>query len=165
MRKRKEVSTKIEEVKIALEETKNKIEFQKLQCVYLADTHPELTAKAIGEIVRLSEHRVKIIHANFRKSGMASVKDKRGGRYREYMTVDEETKFLEPFEQKGQSGSLIVANEIKKAYEAKIGKEVAESTIYRLLSRHDFRKIVPYKRHKKADVEKQEAFKKTSSLS
>ena len=54
--------------------------------------------------------------------------------------------------------------EIKKAYEAKVGKEVAESTIYRLIARQGFRKIVPYKRHPKADVEEQEAFKKTSSV-
>ena len=162
MRKRKQVSNDIEMVKVAMDETNNKMEFQRLQCVYLADTQPNLTAKAIGEIVRLSDHRVKIIHANFRKNGMESIKDKRGGRYREYMSFNEEAKFLEPFEEKGKSGALVVVSGIKKAYEAKIGKKVAESTIYRLLERHGFRKIVPYKRHTKANIEEQEAFKKTS---
>ena len=164
MRKRKQVSNNIAEVKTALEKTSSKMEFQRLQCVYLADTQPNLTAEAIAEIVRLSAHRVKIIHTNFRKYGMPSIEDKRGGRYREYMSVDEETKFLEPFEEKSKSGTLVVVGEVKKAYESKIGKKVAKTTIYRLLDRHGFRKIVPYKRHKNADAEEQEAFKKTSSL-
>ena len=57
--------------------------------MYLTDTQPNMTAEAIAEVVRLSAHRVKIIHTNFRKYGMDSIKDKRGGRYREYMSVEE----------------------------------------------------------------------------
>ena len=94
---------------------------------------------------------------------MSSIKDKRGGRYRENMTLAEEADFLEPFIEKGKTGALAVAGEIKRVYEEKVGHTVAESTIYRLLDRHGFRKIVPYKRHKKAKTEDQEAFKKTSS--
>jgi len=56
----------------------------------------------------------------------------------------------------------VVAAEVKRVFEVKVGKKVTESTIYRLLARHEFRKIVPYKRHKKANAEEQEAFKKTS---
>lgn len=163
MRIRKLVSKDIEEVKAALDTTTSKTEFQRLQSVYIADTQPELSAKSIAEIVRLSTHRVKMIHSNFRKHGMDSIKDKRGGRYREYMSGAEEVEFLKPFEEKSKTGALAVINEVKKAYEAKIGKKVAKSTIYRLLDKHGFRKIVPYKRHKKANVEEQEAFKKTSS--
>jgi transposase len=161
MRRRKPVSNNIEEVKVALEKTDSKTEFQRLQCVYLADTQPNQTAESIAEIVRLSTHRVKIIHMNFRKYGMDSIKDKRGGRYREYMSIDEETEFLKQFEEKSKSGTLVVVGEIKKAYETKIGKKVAKTTIYRLLDKHGFRKIVPYKIHKKADIAEQEAFKKT----
>ena len=162
MRKRQQVAKDLEEVKTAMDKTKNKKEFQKLQSVYLADTQPDLTAEKIGEIVRLCAYSVKMIHSNFRKNGMKSIIDKRGGRYRENMTFDEEIEFLKPFEEKSKSGTLVTAGGIKKAYEEKIGKEVAESTIYRLLDRHGFRKIVPYQRHKKADIEAQEAFKKTS---
>lgn len=162
MRRRKQVSKDIDEVKAALGKTNSKVEFQRLQCVYLADTQPDLSAEAIADIVRLSTHRVKIIHMNFRKSGMDSIKDKRGGRYREYLSIDEEAEFLKPFEEKSKSGALAVVGEIKKAYEVKIGKKVAKTTIYRLLDKHGFRKIVPYKRHKKATIAKQEAFKKTS---
>ena len=123
-----------------------------------------MPAKKIGEITQYSERRVKAVHAKYRKEGIKGLVDSRGGRHRQYMSLDEEALFLAPFEEKSKSGALVVANEIKKAYEARIGKKVAEST-YRLLDRHGFRKIVPYKRHRKADVEAQEAFKKTSSPS
>jgi transposase len=124
-----------------------------------------MPAKKIGEMTLYSESRVWAIHADYRKNGLSSLFDARGGRYREYMTLAEEIEFLAPFIEKGQTGALTVAGEVKQAYEAKIGKGVAESTIYRLLERHEFRKIVPYKRHKKANTEEQEAFKKTSQPS
>jgi len=164
MGKRKPVTTDIDEVKKAMDKTKSKKEFQKLQSVYLADTQPDLKAGAIGNIVRLSAYSVKMIHSNFRKYGINSVVDKRGGRYRENMTYEEEVEILKPFEEKSKTGALVIVGKIKKAYEAKIGREVAESTIYRLLDRHGFRKIVPYKRHRKANKAEQEAFKKTSSV-
>jgi len=129
--------------------------------VYLADTKPELTAEEIGFITGVKTHRVKMIHSNFRKIGMDSIEDKRGGRYRENLSLDDEAKFLESFEKKGKTGTLVVLGEVKKAYEEKVGRVVAKSTIYRLFDRHGFRKIVPYKRHKKANKQEQEAFKKT----
>ena len=160
MRKRKQVARDINEVRQAMSMTTSKAEFQRLQCVYLADTQPELSAERIGEIVSLCAHRVKIIHGKFRKHGMASIKDKRGGRYRENMTFDEEAELLSGFEEQSQSGKLVVVGKIKSAYEEKIGRETAESTIYRMLSRHGFRKIVPYQRHPKTDIQAQESFKK-----
>ena len=42
------------------------------------------------------------------------------------------------------------------------GKAVARSTVYRLLERHGWRKVVPRPRHPKADVAAQAAFKKGS---
>ena len=163
MRERKKVANNINEVKEAMDKTESKKEFQKLQSIYLADTQPSLTAGRIGNIVRLSAYRVKMTHSNFRKYGMKSITDKRGGRHSENMTRDEGIEFLKPFEEKSKSGTLIVASEIKTAYEAKIGREAAGPTICRLSDKHGFRKIVPYKRHKKADMEGQKTFKKTSS--
>ena len=107
MRKRSKIAENIEEVKQEMNKAKSKRIFQRLQSVYLADTQPDLTASDIANIVRLSTHSVKMIHSNFRRNGMSSIVDKRGGRYREYMTVDEEKAFLKPFEEKSKTGSII----------------------------------------------------------
>ena len=162
MPKRRELGDGVEKITAAMKDSKKASEYRRLLCIYLGMVYPEMTAKKIGEITQYSESRVWALHADYRKRGMDALTDTRGGRYREYMSPDEEANFLEAFEEKSKTGALVVIGEVKQAYEAKIGKEVAESTIYRILDRQGFRKIVPYKRHPKTDSERQETFKKTS---
>lgn len=164
MAKRKVIGEDIELVKKAMEETKCKAEFRRLQCIYLADTRPDMTAKEIAQITLFTESNVKKIHSTFRKTGLDSVKDKRGGRYRENLTIEQEESLLKQFEKQSESGKLIEASKIKEEYEKQLGKKVNKSVVYRMLERHGFRKIVPYKRHPKAKKEEQEAFKKTSLI-
>ena len=151
----------ISEITRAMKGCKKPDEYRRIQCVYLGMRYPNMTAKQIGEATLYSESRVWAIHSEYRKNGLAGLSESRGGRYRENMTYEEEVAFLAPFIEESKTGSIVVIGKIKKAYEEIVGKEVAESTIYRLLDRHGFRKIVPYKRHKKADTEEQETFKKT----
>lgn len=158
---RKELPGRIEEVSAAMKEQKNSDEYRRIQSVYLGMLYPQMSAEEIGRITLFSKSRVWVIHARYREGGIENLLDKRGGRYRENMTYDEERELLSKFKEQSESGSLTVAGKIKKEYEEKVGREVAESTIYRMLSRHGFRKIVPYKRHPKSNMEEQEAFKKT----
>lgn len=50
---------------------------------------------------------------------------------------------------------------MKQAFEAWIGKRVPKSTMYRLLDRHHWRKIISLPRHPKANQVEQERLKKT----
>ena len=77
------------------------------------------------------------------------------------MTVEQERQVLSPFFARAQTGELATAGEIKQAFEAQVGHEVDESTIYRLLARHGWRKLVPRPVHPKASKEEQEQLKKT----
>jgi len=52
--------------------------------------------------------------------------------------------------------------EIQRACEERVGKSVAPSTIYRMLERHGWRKVVPRPRHPKANRAGQAACKRTS---
>ena len=161
MRKRQPITGNADELVQAMKEQKEPADYRRIQCVYLAIIYPEMTAKEIGKITLYSESRVWAIHAKFRKDGLEGLFDKRGGRYRENMTFKEEAELLSGFEEQSQSGKLVVVSSIKSVYEEKIGRKTAESTIYRMLARHGFRKIVPYQRHPKSNAEEQEAFKKT----
>ena len=58
-------------------------------------------------------------------------------------------------------GELTTTEEIWRAFEARVGHEVDNSTIYRLLARHGWRKLMPRPRHPKADPQAQEQFKQT----
>jgi transposase len=162
MGRRKILSGNKEEIIRRMKETSDTGFYRRYQCVLLALENPDMTAEQIGKITLYSTSRVWAIHAEYRKNGLDGLTDGRGGRYHQNMTLEEETKLLEDFKEESESGKLVIIKKIKHAYEAKIGREVAESTIYRMLDRHGFRKIVPYKRHPKNNQEERESFKKTS---
>jgi transposase len=164
MPKRKKIAENIEEVKEAMEETENKTEYRKLQCIYLGDMMPKLSASDIGKITEYSESSVNRIHSDFRKKGMESIKERRGGRYHENLRLEQERELLSRFEETSSKGQVSEISRIKAEYENMAGKKVDKTVIYRMLHRHGFRKIVPYQRHKKGNPEKQESFKKTSKI-
>ena len=76
------------------------------------------------------------------------------------MTFDEEQNLLAPFFEKAKRGGLLIVTPIKIAYEEKTGRTVAESTIYRMLARHNWRKLAPDTRHPKSNPKIQEEYKK-----
>jgi len=164
MPKRKGIADNLEIVREMMIATKSKSEFRKLQCVYLGDIRPDMTAKEIAEITMFTEISVKKIHSDFRSRGLESIKDRRGGRYRENITIEQEKSLLKQFEEQSLSGKLVEITKIKLEYEKLAGKKVNKTVIYRMLDRHGFRKIVPYKRHPKSNKEVQESFKKTSKI-
>ena len=54
---------------------------------------------------------------------------------------------------------------VKAAYEQILGRKVPKSTVYRMLARHGWRKVMPRPRHPKADASAQAEFKKTDETS
>lgn len=105
----------------------------------------------------VSQLRTEFIRANGSIERQAS----RGGRHRENLSLAQEADFLAPFIEKAKVGGILVVSEIKTALQATLGRTVALASVYNLLHRHDWRKLVPDKRHPKSDHEAQEAFKKT----
>jgi len=85
----------------------------------------------------------------------------KGGRRHQYLTLEEEHQFLVPFFAQAEEGLIATTVEIWRAFEARVGHEVDDSTIYRLLHRHGWRKLMPRPRHPQADPQVQEQFKKT----
>lgn len=163
MRPRQEFNKAQElEVRQALKSTSTKEEFQRVQAVLLR-MELGLRASEIGKILGLHTASVWKIHARFFREGGSIFKSKKhGGRYRENLTFEEEKQLLNPFLKKAERSGILIVSTIKKAYEDKLGYSVPESTIYRMLQRHGWRKIVPRPSHPKTDPQKQETFKKTS---
>lgn len=87
---------------------------------------------------------------------------KRGGRRRENLNKEEEAAFLAPFIEKATQGSILVVGEIKRALDARLGREVPLSSVYNLLHRHNWRKLAPDKKHPQANLEAQAEWKKNS---
>ena len=70
-----------------------------------------------------------------------------GGRRRENMSYEEEKTLLA----KALKGGVLIVGPVKAAYEEVVGHSIPDSTMYRILARHGWRKIVPDTEHPKSD--------------
>ena len=87
-------------------------------------------------------------------------KKEHGGRRRENLSRKEELSFLEPFFETAKTGGILVVSEIQCALEEKLGRKVASASVYNLLHRNGWRKLVPDKKHPKGDLSVREKWKK-----
>ncbi|MGO9117303.1 MAG: helix-turn-helix domain-containing protein [Desulfomonilaceae bacterium] len=123
-----------------------------------------LTLPRVGDLIGRSRATVARFHAEFREwlPGRQDKEISWGGRRRAYLTFEEEKEFLLGFFEVASRGGIVVVSEVRTALEKRLEHKVAETTVYRMLERHGWRKIVPRRRHPKADRSTQEGFKKSS---
>ena len=145
-----------------LKQANSHAEYQRIQCILIRATLGS-SASQIAQLLGWSTATVHVLHSRFSKEGDAIFDLRgRGGRRHQHLSTDQEHNLLAPFVERAQAGGMLTVVEIQRAYQEQVGKAVAPSTIYRLLDRHGWRKVVPRPRHPKADVAAQDAFKKTS---
>ncbi len=150
-----------EQIKEKLKETKDVVHFQRWLIVYNALVAPR-QASEIAAVLAVSTSLVhKVIFLYNREGPKALETQIPGGRYHATLTLQEEETFLAPFFARAEAGELATIKEIHQAFESHVGKAVHATTIYRLLDRHRWRKLMPRPRHPKADLQAQEHFKKT----
>ncbi len=122
-------------------------------------------AEEIALHTGVSATTVHRVIATYNCRGPAAIdQSEKGGRHHEYLSLEEERAFLQPFFSRAERGEIATAQEIQQALEAQVQHEVHLSSVYRLLHRHGWRKLAPRPRHPKANPKEQDAFqKKTSS--
>jgi len=148
-----------EEVKERMKKDPNPLYRERWSIIYTAQVHPR-EAKDIAKDIGVSVSKVHTLIPRYNKMGVAAVETKgKGGRHYEYMTVEEEQNLLSTFFDRAKRGEIVTNKQIKHAYEQKVGHQVDETTIYRLLKRHKWRKVVPRPYHPKADKQEQKKFK------
>jgi transposase len=120
----------------------------------------DIPDRVTGQIVGRSRGTVVQLRKKF--STFKRSQDRNwGGRRSGYMTIEQERQFLSQFMDQASQGGILVVSKIQRAFEALVGCKVAQSTIYRMLDRHDWRTIIPRPRHPNSSTEAQEGFKKT----
>ena len=135
-----------------------KREFQRVQCLYLRQRG--CNSSDISLTLSMSAVSVKRVWIDYRKRGEEALfHDLRGGRYNENMTKKEEDEFIQPFLKKAEKGGILTVGNIHRAYEKKMQRKIPKSTIYALLHRHGWRKIVPRTKHPKGNSTSQSFFK------
>ena len=155
----------VEALKARLKQAATIAEFQRIQCV-LMRAALDCTAAEIAQVLGWAVATVHITHSRWAKEGQALFDLKgKGGRHNQHLSEAEEAEVLAPFLGQATDGNVLKVAEVQAAYEARVGKAVPNSTIYRVLGRHGWRKVVPRPRHPKADEAAQGAFKKSSAAS
>jgi transposase len=125
----------------------------------LVDPRP---AEEIAIHCGVSTTTVHHVISAYNRRGVEAVETPgKGGRRSSYLSLEDERAFLAPFVARAERGEIATVAQMQQAFEAQIGQEVDDSTIYRLLHRHGWRKLMPRPRHPQASQEAQEQFKKT----
>lgn len=145
----------------SVKEARTLQEYREAQSVLL----PALLGVTLAETATvIGRSRATVVR--FRRKFIAAFEGERlpekkwGGRRRNYLDWEEEQEFLSAFLERAEEGGILNVDEVKRAFEERVGRKVAKSTIYRMLARHGWRKITPRRKHPKASAEEQEAFKK-----
>jgi len=148
-----------QEARRAYRTSKDTREQRRLLCLRLR-IERAYPAKQIGAIVDCSEGLVKKVIGDYEREGLEGVlRGTFGGNHRNLSYAQEEA-LLAPFLAKAEKGQILIVADIHKAYETAVGHTVPPSTVYRMLDRHNWRKVMPRPRHPKANPEEQEAYKK-----
>jgi transposase len=117
-----------------------------------------------NEIATMLEAHAKVVSrwiCKYVKNGIEELKNGKGGGNRRNLTLEAESKFISEFKEKAEKGHLVTVKEIKIAYCEKIGHTCGKGQIYRVLTRQEWRKVVPRKEHpNKATEAEIEASKK-----
>lgn len=120
-------------------------------------------AQDVAEAIGLTASSVYRRKAEFLDRGEGTLlTDGWGGRRHGVLTRSEEAEFVAQFEQAARAGQMVSASAMLAELAKRSGRRPAASTLYRILARHGWRKVVPRPRHPEADPDRQEAFKETS---
>jgi transposase len=151
----------IRELKTALRWKLPAVQRERIQMVLLRESG--MTQPAIAEAMGVSLSTVNRAHMAYDAGGIKSLKPKPiGGRQRENMTVGQEKALLARFAKAAGAGEMLNIHDLKAAYEKAIDHETSNSTIYNLLARHGWRKLMPRPHHPQRDLAAQRDFKKTA---
>jgi hypothetical protein len=93
---------------------------------------------------------VRRVWSDYLHGGLAAAQGRpKGGRHRQNLTVKQEAAVLAPLQTEAQAGRRITARGIKTRYETRLGRAVPDSTVHRLLARHQWRQGTPRPKHPK----------------
>ncbi len=121
------------------------------------------TGPDVAQVIGRDPETVYRYKRRFLKEGEAALRTATwGGRRNQVLTLEQEREFVAGFRAAADRGELITAAGMIQALAEQTGRLVDDSTIYRMLERHGWRKVVPRPTHPDANPERRGAFKQTS---
>jgi transposase len=153
---------RVEEIDERIKRATEAWRMRRWQVMRCALVNPKPAAEIALE-VGLARQTVHNLVAAYNRHGPSALETAgKGQRQRAYLSLEQERAVVEPFLKQSEVGQVSTGLPIKAALEEVVGHQVAKTTVYRLLKRHQWRKVVPRPRHPQGSAAEQEAFKKTS---
>ncbi len=150
----------VDAVKAKLQIAANATQRRRWLIVYNALVDPR-PASSIALHTGVSVATGRLVMSTYNRLGPAALDTPgKGGRRNAALTIAAEQAFLAPFFARAARGEIATRTEIHHALETHVGHSVHPSTVYRLLARHGWRKLVPRPIHPQADPAAQAALKK-----
>lgn len=151
----------IRELSRLLQSAPSQADYQRTLCLWLRAAL-QLPAAQVATALGWHVGSVYNLQSRYLHEGSSAlVGVGRGGRRQALLTEEQETQLLSAFASLAGQGGVVEASMLRRTYEEKVGAKVARSTVYRLLARHGWRKLVPRPYHPEASRKQQEAFKKS----
>ena len=153
---------RVEEIDARLRRCTEPWRIRRWHVIRCALVHPKPAAEIALE-VGLARQTVHNLVAAYNRQGPQVLESPgHGQRQRAYLSLRQEQALVDKFRKKSAAGQLSTAPQFKPVIERVIGRQVHKTTVYRLLKRHQWRKVVPRPRHPQASAAEQTAFKKPS---
>lgn len=150
-----------EEMAVWVRESPDKEAYKKRLAIWL--THLRHSAPEIADLLQVSTPSVWLWVKQYNRQGPEGLnRQGRGGRRWSFLSWEEEEALLQCWEERALRGEILTAPQMLPDVEQAVGKPVSLDYVYRLLHRHQWRKLGPRPRHLKANRELQEEFKKNS---
>ena len=143
-----------------LKEATSKSQMRRIQCVLLR-ARQGMSSTEVASSVGWSPGWVRQVWSAYLHEGAQSlVCQVRGGRRRSNLTLSQEQELVERFAEEARAGGILEVSEIRRVYEQQVNHAVPKSTIYRMLARQGWRKVVPRPHHPQNDPKACATFKK-----
>lgn len=157
----------LEQVQAAKASLKNAVTAEQLRAAQAVLLPLELglslaqTARAIGRSVGAT-CKMRTTYCAVAAGKRPAAKSKTTLRNRAKATLEQEAAALDKVLHDAHLGGIVVIPRIKPLIEAELGQKIALSGLYRMLHRHNWRKLAPDTQHPKADPQARETWKKNS---
>ena len=149
-------------IKKQMKYAKSIADYKRWQVLYFVSSF-DVDADYLSDITGYSKSNIYAIVQQYNQADKPDISvQKRGGRRRSLLSIDQEKLFMKGLEQKALAGQILSYLDIKKLVEKEIGKVVSDDFIWDLFKRNGWTKHSPRPHHPKRNVDAQEEFKKNS---
>ena len=150
------------ELKGIAKTNKNKKTDKRLQVIILRYEGKKLYE--IAEKLDYTYSWVRQLCTQFKKQGVSEYAGQKYIGNNQAVDKDTEEKLINAFRKKAESGQIVSAMEIKKAFDKYRGKDTGRGYIYSVLKRHNWRTVMPRGKHPKGASDEEIADSKKLTL-